>query len=134
MNRLLGRSVVDLAQAVDEALGELAQAQGQEAACQEALRLAQQDVAAAQAKVRAARDALFEEHPRLAGTDVPKQQEEIDVHHPRADQIGPATDPSKFEVVEVDDDNDPRYTAGFSPVSPRDDVDLPPVEWEEHDG
>lgn len=142
--RLLGRSVVDLAQEVDDALGALAQAQGQEAACQEALRLAQQDVAAAHAKVRAAREALFTEHPHLRGdtdTQPPTTRSSggiegaIDVAHPDPTNpaLLPGQDPSKFEVVEVDDADDARFTAGVSTVPTGDDEPLPPIVWEEHE-
>lgn len=141
VNRMLGRSVVDLAQEVDDALGALAHAKGQQAACQQALALANEDVAAAEAKVRAARQALFDEHPDLLGDATPPQPPvssggivgAIDVAHPDPSALLPGQDPSKFEVVEVDDANDPRFTAGFSPVSASDDEDLPPIEWTEHD-
>lgn len=140
VNRVLGRSVVDLAQAVDDALNELAQAKGQQAACQQALTLADEDVAAAEAKVRAARDALFEEHPHLVVTQPQQPQVPTSapthggpVKHPDPSALLPGQDPSKFEVVEVDDSDDPRFTAGFSPVSPSDDEDLPPVVWTEHE-
>lgn len=109
----LWRSVRDLAEEVDDALGRLALAKGQEAAAQEALDLAKKDVAEAEQEVARARDALFSEHPELAR------------------DAAPTPPPADTEVVEVDDENDPRFTSGIV-VSP--DEDLPPIEWNEHDG
>lgn len=132
---MLGRSVRDLAEEVDAALGRLASAKHQEQQCEESLAQARQMVADAQADVDRARDELFTEHPDLAPRPT---------HRPPVSSGGiegamdvallPGQDPSKFEPVEVDDDNDPRFTAGASVVSASDDADLPPVEWEEHDG
>lgn len=121
MDKILRRPVVDLAQDVDAALGRLAHAQGQQAAAEEVLRLAQQDVREAQQAVADARDALFREHPELAPTSAPVVS---------AAPVAPETG---YEVVEVDDENDPRFTAGVD-ISPNEDDPLPPVEWEEHDG
>lgn len=136
----MGRSVVDLAQNVDDALGRLAQARGLEAQASDALRLAQADVRKAEADVAAARDALFAEHPDLSPTPRPtivNHNGENPVAQPSPDNpaLLPGQDPSKFEVVEVDDANDPRFTAGagVSPIPTGDGEPLPPVEWEEHD-
>lgn len=136
LGRLMGRSVVDLAGDVDDALGALAMAQGQREAAAEALRLSDIDVAEAQARVNAARDALFTEHPHLAP---PGGLPMLEDKNPRTRVPLPdealanpgAWDP---DPVEVDDPDDPEYTAG-APVSiPVDDSEpLPPIVWQEHD-
>lgn len=137
VNRVLGRSVRDLADEVDQALGRLAQARGLEAAATEALRLAQQDVARAQQEVAQARDALFEEHPDLRPDNQPGPtiQQETPMSQPQ--HVPEGLDPSKFdpEIIEVDDPNDSRYTAGagVSSVPTGDGEPLPPIEWGEHD-
>jgi len=132
VDRLLRRSVVDLAQQVDDALGALAQARGQEEAARLALNLAQDDVRDAQARVAEARAALFKEHPDLVGDSQPTNNQEPTVH-PRPDSLLPGQDPSKFEVVEVDDSDDPRFTAGFSTTPTDDGADLPPIDFVEHE-
>lgn len=123
MSRLLGRSVKDLAEEVDVALGRLAQARGHREACQLALNLADDDVREAMVAVETARDALFQEHPDLAGGSV---------------SSSPVTEPlvsdDGYEIVEVDDDNDPRFTGGASSIDPTDGAPLPPVVWTEHEG
>lgn len=135
VNRVLGRSVVDLAGEVDAALGRLASAQHQHAQCVESLAQATALVEQARADVDEARDALFREHPDLApkgwGTPANANQEQ-----PMSSiDPGPGLDPSKFdpEPVIVDDANDPRFTGGASPIPTGDDAPLPPIEWEEHD-
>lgn len=134
VNRVLGRSVRDLAGEVDEALGRLAQARGLEATATDALRMAQQDVAKAQQDVAEARDALFTEHPDLApdGWSKPvKENPRTAVPLPDEMLANPgAWDP---EPIEVDDANDSRYTGGVSSIPVGDDEPLPPIEWEEHD-
>lgn len=135
VNRVLGRSVRDLAGEVDEALGRLAQARGLEAVAQDTLAMAQADVSQALRAVEAARDALFEQHPDLApkgwGTTSNQEQPVTQPHLPF--DPGPGLDPSKFEaeVLEVDDMNDPRFTGGVSPVSSSSDEPLPDIEWGE---
>jgi len=140
VNRLLGRSVVDLAQAVDDALSHLAFCKGQQAEVQEALRVADEDVAQAQRLLESARDALFDEHPELRGG--------VTIVNPQDDWAppGPAPtlpgqvipeglNPEAFDPVpiEVDDADDPRFTGGVPAVSPNEEDDLPPVVWTEHD-
>jgi len=120
MDKILRRPVVDLAQEVDDALGRLAHARGQQEACRHALSLADGDVRQAEQAVAAARDALFAEHPELVPGPAPA------VAAPIAPETG-------YERVEVDDENDPRFTAGVE-VSTSDDDPLPPIVWEEHDG
>lgn len=130
--RLMGRSVVDLAGEVDAALGRLAQARGLEAQATEALLLAQHDVARAQEEVAAARDALFDEHPDLRPQGVvvaPRQNGKTSMAHPHPTP-GPAWE---SEPVEVDDADDPRFTAGASVVPVSDTEPLPPIVWGEHE-
>lgn len=139
MSRLLGRSVRDLAEEVDVALGKLAQARGLQEVARNALLLADDDVREAEQAVSAARDALFREHPELGVTTSPTVTTTSggDVHpSPDNPALLPGQDPSKFEMVEVDDADDPRFTAGAGAVAvdPRDDADLPPIVWGEHDG
>lgn len=133
VNRMLGRSVRDLADEVDQALGRLASAQGLEAQASDALALARADVATARQEVSTARDALFAQHPDLApeGWNVntnPRTQ----IPTPDEAVANPgAWDP---DPVEVDDANDPRFTAGVSSVVPvSDDAELPPIVWGEND-
>ena len=126
VNRLMGRSVVDLAGEVDAALGRLAEARGLEAQCVEALGIAEQDVLRAQRAVAAARDALFAEHP-----DLRPEGTYIEMTPPPAPDLHPHFE---SEVIEIDDDNDPRYTGGASSIPVSDDEPLPPIMWEEHDG
>lgn len=141
MSRLLGRSVRDLAEEVDNALGRLASARGLEAVAQDTLRLAQADVAKAEAEVAAARDALFEEHPDLRPStwspvsDFQPQEASVSATPaPLSGDLEGHLDPSKFEAIEVDDSDDPRWTSGAAPVvSPSEDDDLPPIVWGEHD-
>lgn len=137
MDRILGRSVVDLAGAVDDALGRLAQARGLQEAARHALALADDDVRDAQQAVESARDALFEEHPDLRPQGVtvaqPTQHTGPVVPAPLSGDIEGTLDPSKFEAVEVDDSDDPRYTAGASVVSASESDELPPIVWGEHD-
>jgi hypothetical protein len=131
----MGRSVVDLAGEVDTALARLAEAEGERERVMLALTLADDDVARARQAVNTARDALFKEHPHLA----PDGWSQPVTENPRTRVLLPdeavanpgAWDP---EVVEVDDPDDPEYTAG-APVSiPTDDSEpLPPIVWEEHD-
>lgn len=130
------RSVRDLAEEVDAALGLLAEARGLEAATLDTLALAREDVRKAEEAVKKARDALFEEHPDLApkGWGTPAiQNKETPVIDPSNPALLPGQDPSKFEPVEVDDSDDPRFTAGAQIVSPSDTDDLPPIVWGEHD-
>lgn len=128
---LLGRSVVDLAGDVDKALMRLADARGLQAQAQQALALADDDVREAMVAVQDARDALFKEHPELAGGSAAPSPV---ADPPVADAVPEGLDPSKFEAIgEVDDDNDPRYTSGASSVSSVDSEPLPPVVWGEHD-
>jgi hypothetical protein len=127
-----------LAQRVDDALSALAQAQGTRAACQQALDLADQDVRKAMADVEHARDALFEEHPELAGSGAssPAPDPAAAWEPGRTQTVPEGLNPAAFdpEVIEVDDDNDTRFTGGGGPApSPDDDAPLPPVVWAEHD-
>lgn len=141
VNRLLGRSVVDLAQAVDDALAHLAFCKGQQAEAQEFLRVADEDVAQAQRLLATARDALFDEHPELGmpsypGPTPPHHEGVFDVSHPMPQQTIPeGLNPDAFDPIpiEVDDDNDERFTSGAAPVSAVDGDPLPDVVWEEHD-
>lgn len=119
VDKILRRPVVDLAQAVDDALTRLAEARGLEAIAQETLLLAQRDVREAQQAVATARDALFTEHPELGMAT--------------AVAAVPVVAETGYEQVEVDDENDPRFTGGVE-ISPDEDVPLPPIEWEERDG
>lgn len=139
VDRILGRSVRDLAGEVDEALGQLAQARGLEAAARDALDLALNDVAKAERGVREARDALFREHPDLApdgwapaGTVSATDQWDL---HPGTLREGnmPKNPAWDDEVIHIDDDSDPRFTAGASTISPVDGDPLPPIEWAERD-
>lgn len=140
--RLLGRSVVDLAEEVDAALAHLSLCQVAESQAAEALAIAQSETRAAEEAVGRTRDALFEQHPDLApkgwGTPATHQQEDpVTAAHPDPSNpaLLPGQDPSKFEVVEVDDADDPRFTAGsgVSPVPTSDTEPLPPIVWGEHD-
>lgn len=135
VDRLMGRSVRDLAEEVDAALGRLAQARGLEAQAQDALRLAQQDVKRASREVMDARDALFQEHPDLAPTGWPGPAGTTSATD-QFQEVPVTENPSAWEAqpVEVDDDNDPRFTAGAgAAISTRDDDPLPPIVWGEHD-
>lgn len=131
----MGKSVRELAEDVDAALGRLAQARGLEAEAQDALSLAQQDVAKAYADVADARDALFAEHPELAPAPALQIPRPPDGPIPALKGTIVTTNNSAWDPmpVEVDDDHDPRFTGGASVVSPVDGEDLPPVEWEEHE-
>lgn len=133
LRRLMGRSVQDLAGEVDEALGRLASAQHQRAVAEESLEQAKNLEAQCHREVDAARDALFNEHPALApkGWREPTMIEKRVAAETAADTPPGAWDP---EVVEVDDENDSRFTAGASPVSANDSEPLPPIEWNERDG
>jgi hypothetical protein len=87
------RSVRDLAEQVDDALGKLALAKGQQAQVHAALLLADDDVREAEQAVQRARDALFLEHPELAGGAAPSP-------------VAPSVSDEGFEMVEVDDADD----------------------------
>lgn len=137
MDRILGRTVVDLAGEVDAALGRLASAQHQEAQARESLSQAQAMVAQARHDVAEARDALFAEHPDLAPegwTMHDRKHEDPRDRIPLPDEA--IANPGAWDPtpVEVDDANDSRYTGGVSTIPTGDDEPLPPIEWEEHDG
>lgn len=137
MDRLVGRSVRDLAEEVDAALGRLAFARGTREAAQQALDLADGDVRQAMLDLEAARDALFNDHPDLApkGWGTPTNQEQTMSQPTLPFDPGPGLDPSKFDPIpiEVDDPNDSRFTAGMSTVPTDDDEPLPDLVWGEHD-
>jgi hypothetical protein len=125
VNRVLGRSVVDLAGAVDEALADLARARGVQAECEVALELAKGDVRASLSRLADARAALFKEHPDLLA-DAP----------PLPTGATPANDGSDgglWETVEVDDPDAPPAPGGGTSrgrVPPAGDLaDM----WAEHD-
>lgn len=118
LNRLMGRSVTDLAKEVDDAKALLDAAEGR-LAYQQGLVAAEEDnVLLARRDYDAAVQALIDEHPHLVGVDRKKEHR---MHEPMTHDEALAN-PSAWdpEVVEVDDENDPRYTGGAPAISPKD--------------
>lgn len=117
-------TVAALAAEVDDALAELAHAEGERAEALELLRLAEERVATRKQRVGMARERMFEEYPVLrSDIEVPVTASDVTL-----------AGNSQYEIVEVDDADDPRFTAGASAsVDGDDNTPLPAVEFTERE-
>jgi hypothetical protein len=106
LNVRRNRKVGDLIARVEAALESLDEADEAIAHAQEHLSNMQAERTKAVAELATAREALFKEYPELRG--------EVQNTAPNPSPAGPAgpVDPTKFEPVDVDDENDPRYMPG----------------------
>lgn len=130
----MGRSVKDLAEEVDNAKalldmaeGRLAEQRGRVAAEEENVRLAQEDYDRAV-------EALVTEHPHLVGTTPRGPSARNSIIRERNQSRVKTDDDSLWETIEVDDENDPRYTAGVPLVSPDPSEPIGAIDFEERDG
>lgn len=131
-DRIMGRSVKDLAQEVDDAKALLDTAEGRLAEQLGRVAQEEQNVALARQDYEAACAALVKEHPHLVGNDKKespvKQRPVITNHHDG--------DPGAWseEVVEVDDENDPRFVGDVPLVSTSDDEPIGPIDFDVREG
>jgi hypothetical protein len=110
-------SVRELAERIDERLGDLAFEKGQKAACEAALAIAEVAVRRAEERLLEARVALFEEYPELLG--------EESLASVRARAAGDGR--PEYESVQVDDPDRPPWIGSW------DEAYLDNM-WESHDG
>lgn len=98
------RSLSDMVRDVEQALQSLDEAKEFALDLEKQLSEANHEVQMRLQDLASVRDALQEEYPEIMGTAA--------VPVPEAVQVSPDTG---YKVVEVDDEDDPRYTAGVGP-------------------
>lgn len=128
----MGKSVTDHAVEVDKIYQGLNTALAKQAEARGRLAMEDENVALWQKDYDEAVAAMLNDHPHLMGKTPEKRPTVTD--YPTHDEM--VANPGAWDPdpIEVDDENDPRWTAGVPRVDPSDSAPLPPLEFEAHDG